>query len=364
MNRFNPRIIAFYLPQYYPFKENNEWWGKGFTEWINVGRAKPLFHGHYQPRVPADLGYYDLRIPEVRIQQAELAQEAGVYGFCYWHYWFGNGRRLLQRVFDEVIKTGKPNFPLCLGWANHSWYAKTWNKYSKDKLLIEQVYGGEEDYVAHFNYAVQAFKDPRYIKVYEKPVFFIYDAMAVPEDFLSTWQQLAHAHGLDGICFIGRIKNDADYTLAIERGFSYVTAERINGITVHRSLGVRRIFQLKNVLSCRPVNCYSYKEAYPYFINKEVDSKPYFIPSIIPNWDHSPRSQERGIILHNSTPQLFRKHVKQVFDLIRKKPEEEQLVFLKSWNEWGEGNYMEPDLRWGKGYIEALKDELDTYSFN
>lgn len=151
MNENKPRIIAFYLPQFYPFKENDEWWGKGFTEWTNVGRAKPLFKGHYQPRVPADLGYYDLRVPEVRVQQAELAREAGIEGFCYWHYWFGNGKQLLQRVFDEIIESNQPDFPLCLGWANHSWYAKTWDKNSKDKLLIEQIYGGEEDYKLHFN---------------------------------------------------------------------------------------------------------------------------------------------------------------------------------------------------------------------
>ena len=148
MNRL--KIIAFYLPQYYPFKENNEWWGTGFTEWTNVGKAKPLFRNHYQPRVPADLGYYDLRVPEVREQQAELAQEAGIFGFCYWHYWFGNGKQLLQKVFDEVIDTKRPDYPICLGWANHSWYSKTWNRNGNDKLLIKQEYGGEEDFYNHY----------------------------------------------------------------------------------------------------------------------------------------------------------------------------------------------------------------------
>ena len=157
------RVIAFYLPQYHPFKENDEWWGKGFTEWTNVGRAKPLFRGHYQPRVPADLGYYDLRMPEVREKQVNLAKEAGIEGFCYWHYWFGNGRRLMESVFDEVLISGKPDFPFCLGWANHSWFAKTWDKDGKkDKLLIEQQYLGIEDFKTHFGYALKAFKDPRY----------------------------------------------------------------------------------------------------------------------------------------------------------------------------------------------------------
>ena len=356
---FNPKIIAFYLPQYYPFKENNEWWGPGFTEWTNVGRAKPLYWGHYQPRVPADLGYYDLRLPEVRVQQAKLAKEAGVYGFCYWHYWFGNGKMLLQRVFDEVIDSGSPDFPICLGWANHSWFAKTWDKYSADKLLIEQQYCDEKDYELHFNYALKAFKDNRYIKLYDKPLFFVYDAISVPKLFLDTWQHLAQKNGFSGICFIGRIINDEDYNRALEKGFSYVTSERMNGIVTRRNIFSRRLFQLKNLMTFHPINYYTYKEAYPYFVNKEIDCLPQFIPSIIPNWDHSPRSQRKGVILHNSTPSLFQKHIRDVFSLIKTKPTEEQLVFLKSWNEWGEGNYMEPDLRWGKSYIKILKETIN-----
>lgn len=164
------KIIAYYLPQFHPCKQNNEWWGKGFTEWTNVAKAKPLFKGHYQPKIPSDLGFYDLRLPEVREEQVQLAREAGVYGFCYWHYWFGNGKRLLERPFEEVLESGKPDFPFCLGWANHSWYAKLWDKDTrKDKLLIEQKYLGKEDYVAHFMYALKAFKDKRYIKDGDKP---------------------------------------------------------------------------------------------------------------------------------------------------------------------------------------------------
>lgn len=138
------RVIAFYLPQFYPTQENDIWWGKGFTEWTNVGRAQPLFRGHYQPKVPADLNYYDLRLPIVRSQQANLAHEAGIEGFCYWHYWF-NGRRLLDTVFEEIVASGEPNFPFCLCWANHSWYQKTWDPDKPNKLLIEQTYPGVED---------------------------------------------------------------------------------------------------------------------------------------------------------------------------------------------------------------------------
>ena len=360
MEIFNPRVIAFYLPQYYPFKENNEWWGAGFTEWTNVGRAKPLFKGHYQPRVPADLGYYDLRVPEVRIQQSELAREAGIYGFCYWHYWFGNRRQLLQRVFNEVIESKQPDFPLCLGWANHSWYAKTWDKNSKDKLLIEQQYN-YEDYKIHFQYVLKAFKDNRYIRVEGKPLFFIYDAMAVPSEFLDLWQKLAKENGLDGICFIGRIKDDSELETAIAKGFSYVTCERMARVLTSKQLILRRLHQFRNFITRRPINCCNYKDAYPYFIG-EKERDPLFIPSIIPNWDHSPRSNYKALIFHNSTPELFRKHVREVLLLTKQKQTNNPLIFLKSWNEWAEGNYMEPDLKWGKAYIKVLREELEYVS--
>lgn len=357
-----PRIIAFYLPQFYPTPENDEWWGKGFTEWTNVSKAKPLFKGHYQPRIPADLGYYDLRLPEVREQQAELAREAGIEGFCYWHYWFGNGKRLLARVWDEVIESGKPDFPICLGWANHSWYAKLWDNRCSDKLLMEQTYPGMDDYVAHFYFALKAFRDKRYIKIGRRPVFFIYDSLAVPDEFIKVWNELAKKNGFeDGICFIGRIKDNSDFEKVVSKGFSYVTAERMGNISKKIGYVRRRFHQVKNILSNRPRNCYSYKEAYPFFVDMQVDKCEKNIPTLIPCWDHSPRSIGKAVILHNSTPELFRFHIQQVIEALKHKPQEEQLVFLKSWNEWAEGNYMEPDLKWGKAYIEVLRDEIERY---
>lgn len=155
------RVIAFYLPQFHPTPENDLWWGKGFTEWTNVGKARPLFRGHYQPKVPADLGYYDLRVPETRKAQAEMAREYGIEGFCYWHYWFGNGRELLDFPFKEVLKSGEPDFPFCLGWANHSWEDKQFNKEGNSKILMEQQYPGDTDYTEHFYSLLPAFKDPR-----------------------------------------------------------------------------------------------------------------------------------------------------------------------------------------------------------
>ena len=192
------KIIAYYLPQYHPFPENDKWWGKGFTEWTNVGKAKPLYRGHYQPKVPTELGYYDLRIPEIRQQQADLAKEAGIFGFCYWHYWFGNKRQLLNEIIDEVIESGKPNFPFCFGWANESWKAKQWNKDgSGDKMLMEQIYGGEQDYREHFEYVLKAFKDERYIKIDKMPVFLLFLLELLNDDFVLFWSKLVIEAGFD-----------------------------------------------------------------------------------------------------------------------------------------------------------------------
>src|SRR5208283_1156501 len=166
------RLIALYLPQYHPIPENDEWWGKGFTEWTNVVKAKPSFRGHRQPHIPADLGFYDLRVPETRIAQAELALEYGIGGFCYWHYWFGEGKKLLEKPFEEVLKSGEPDFPFCLAWANESWTG-VWHG-SPDKVLREQTYPGSNDDEAHFYYLLTAFRDSRYLKVDDRPIFYVY----------------------------------------------------------------------------------------------------------------------------------------------------------------------------------------------
>ncbi len=357
MNNNNVRIIAFYLPQYHAIPENDEWWGKGFTEWTNVSKAKPLFRGHYQPRIPADLGFYDLRIPEVRQQQAELAREAGIEGFCYWHYWFDQNRRMMERIFDDVLTCGTPNFPFCLGWANHSWYAKTWNKDVPDRLLCEQKYLGIDDYTAHFKYALKAFKDRRYIKIDGNPVFYIFDPLSLPKEFITCWNTLAKANGFEKICFIGRLSKNELETKIISKGFDFLVTERLGDIYARQPLWNRIIIRALHICVNRPKFCFSYKSAMKYFIDKKIDYKEHIIPAIIPQWDHSPRSGKRGTILRNSTPNLFEKHVKAALDVI--KPKKNKILFLKSWNEWAEGNYMEPDLKFGKGYVKALKKALN-----
>lgn len=354
-----PLIIAFYLPQYHPFPKNDEWWGKGFTEWTNVGKAKPLFRDHYQPKVPADLGYYDLRLPEVRVQQAELAKEAGVGGFCYWHYWFGENIQLMNEIFDDVLRLKSPDFPFCLGWANESWKAKLWKNGAGDKILIEQKYGGERDYRAHFGYALKAFRDSRYIVIDNKPVFVIHRPDEVPSEFIALWEKWAIEEGFDGINFIGNIHNNEDFEDAKKKGIKVFTIDKVNGYSYYpwyRKLRIRVSSFLKGVKIVIP-----YKDAIKYLWNeKEWDEN--VIPMLLPNWDHTPRSGRRGEVLQDSEPKYFYQHAKAVLSNVSKK--DNKIVFLKSWNEWGEGNYMEPDLRYKKGYINALRRAVDEIGSN
>ena len=361
-------VIALYLPQFHPIPENDEWWGKGFTEWTNVGKAKPMFRGHYQPRVPADLGYYDLRIKEVREQQAELAKEAGVTSFCYWHYWFGNGKRLMADIFDEVLESGKPDFPFCLAWANHSWYNKTWNSDGSTgkKLLIEQTYPGVEDMKMHFNFLLKAFKDSRYTKIAGCPLLYIFDAENLPREYVDNLKKWTKEAGYPDLFLVANAPdNTVDSGYFIEKGYKAVTYIRLrdasiinceNSVIKHNISKV--ISRVRGFLTNRPPYLFDYAKASKKFIT-EVEKQENVIPVIIPQWDHSPRSGWNGIMFENSTPELFGLHVKDALNALKDKKEEYRILILKSWNEWAEGNYMEPDLENGKGYIKALKKALN-----
>lgn len=347
------KIIAFYLPQYYPTPYNDEWWGKGFTEWTNTGKAKPLFRGHYQPKIPTDLGYYDLRVEETRIKQAALAKEYGIDGFCYWHYWFA-GQRLLNEVFDEVVENGKPDFPFCLCWANHSWYKKTWTQGNDDTLLIEQTYPGEEDYINHFYAMLPAFKDSRYMKTDKGQLIFgLFKPLDIPDivRFKDIWNELAIENGLVGFSFFGYTSDPNKSNAILKAGVDF-TVEDYTRFGQKWNFYSQIIPRIRKYIFKKPkLNNYNtyiskIKSDYEYSVQKKL--------CIIPNFDHSPRSGLRNIVYSNSSPQLWGKLLSYLF----KELKYDDILFIKSWNEWGEGNYLEPDIKFGKGFLEELSKIL------
>lgn len=362
MKKNKLRVLAFYLPQFHPTLDNDEWWGKGFTEWTNVGKAKSLFWGHYQPRVPADLGYYDLRLPEVREAQAKLAQEAGIEGFCYYHYWFGSGKKELDYPFSEVLKLGKPDFPFCLCWANESWHSKFWNKDGgfSSKLLIEQKYYGKQDYIDHFYDVLPAFLDKRYIRVDGNPLFLIYKPLQFPDidNFMKIWKELAIQNGLSGIHFCAHTSAEDELITLKKMRFDSINIVRLWDCMKKRSIIKKIVGKIVRRMIYPHPFVISYNKAVKYFIGSEASEEKIY-PTIIPNWDHSPRSGNNGFVITKSTPDFFKEHASKMFDIVNDK--QDKIVFLKSWNEWGEGNYMEPDLRFGKGYITALREAIDKY---
>lgn len=353
-------ILAFYLPQFHPIPENDEWWGKGFTEWTNTSKAKPLFPGHYQPHLPADLGFYDLRLPETRRAQAMLAKESGLGGFIYWHYWFGNGKQLLERPFNEVLDSGQPDFPFCLAWANQSWTGK-WHGLH-DKILIEQTYPGKDDYIAHFYHLLNAFHDPRYLRIDNKPVFIVFSPQLLPDGkfFTALWNELALKNGLEGIYFIGIHYEDWNFR-----------ADGFDGKTFHQpshyltDLGKAhpwktRLSMLTDLIFSQSPKRFDFKKLVTIYQFKRFNEDD-VIPTIIPNWDNTPRSGKRGWVFENTTPELFKQHLRSAIDSVKYKPQDKRIVFVKSWNEWAEGNYLEPDLRWGHGFLNAIREVLAEY---
>ncbi|MGV2939588.1 glycoside hydrolase family 99-like domain-containing protein [Mesobacillus sp. LC4] len=353
------RFIAIYLPQYHPIPENDKWYGPGFTEWTNVAKAKPLFRGHYQPHIPADLGFYDLRLRETRVAQVELAKEYGIEGFCYWHYWFGNGKRLLDMPFNEVVKDKELDFPFCLAWANHSWEKKMWDNQKNNELIVKQNYNGEQDYREHFEALLPAFKDKRYITVDDKLLFFIYNPFGSDEipKMMKLWNELALENGLKGFYFVGKTFFNEKKEQLLTLGFDSVYNETMLSIHHNLSLAQKVKLMIKRKVFKMPT-VFPYKQASKLLVTDDAYSDS-TIPVIVPNWDHSPRSGSNGFIFTDSEPKYFKEVVKDAINSVEKKPDDKKIVLIKSWNEWGEGNHLEPDLKYGTGYLEAIREAVN-----
>jgi lipopolysaccharide biosynthesis protein len=353
------RALAIYLPQFHPVPENDAWWGRGFTEWTNVTKARPLFDGHYQPHLPADLGFCDLRVPEVRQAQAELARAHGIHGFCYYHYWF-SGRRILQRPFDDVLASGSPDLPFCLCWANENW-TRRWDGQDQE-VLLQQHYSAADD-TAHIQSLLPAFADPRYIRVDGKPVFLVYRTGLMPEPARTAerWRSEAMRAGI-GDLYLIRVENFTRDPVPSDIGFDaampFAPDWRSNPPARRPSAIARMLRRLKlhdPVLERQRVMSYA-------DLAESVLARPatgYLqYPCVTPMWDNSARRKVGAAIFHDSTPALYERWLRDAAGRFVPPSPDENLIFINAWNEWAEGNHLEPCQRWGRAYLEATRDAL------
>lgn len=368
--RTTVHAVAFHLPQFHPIPENDEWWGKGFTEWTNVVKAKPLFPGHYQPHLPADLGFYDLRVPEVRTAQAKLAAEYGIHGFCYYHYWF-NGHQVLERPVKEILETGEPDFPFCMCWANEDW-TRRWDGHSGE-ILLKQQHSAADD-LAHIRALIPFLAERRYIRVDDRPLFGIYRASWLPEPQRTTdlWRQEAERAGLKGL-FLVRVEGSNTESKGDPRTMGFDGAIEFQPRWDFRweSRIFRRKWWHRQTLrtgerAFRENLICEYEDLARRALAWPAPDYPR-IPCVCPGWDNTPRRTIDATVYLGSTPELYESWLRTAVERQRAAAAMkngnagtgvESLVFINAWNEWAEGNHLEPDQKWGRSYLEATQRAL------
>ncbi|KAA0577944.1 glycosyltransferase [Azospirillum sp. B21] len=348
------RTIAFYLPQYHPIPENNTWWGKGFTEWTNIGKATPNFEGQYQPRLPGELGYYDLRVPEVMEQQAALAREYGVSGFCYYYYWF-NGRRLLDHPLERMLITGKPDLPFCLCWANENW-TRRWDG-RDDQVLMAQDYEPQHAEAIAEDF-VRFFRSSNYIRVNGRPLILIYRIKELPNPkrFIAIWRNVCRRAGIGEICvaMVESFELSASPQDPIRYGCDLTVEFPAHGM-VHDA--PRQVVKLNSAWTG---SVHDYRELAGAFMRR---IEPGFkrLRSVLVGWDNTPRHRDKSLILENATPGGFQAWLEWTYRrTIEQNIGDERIVFINAWNEWCEGSYLEPDQRFGRAYLQAVRNALDN----
>ncbi|NML68059.1 glycosyl hydrolase [Hymenobacter sp. RP-2-7] len=354
------RALAIYLPQFHPVKENDEWWGMGFTEWTNVAKSTARFPGHYQPQLPTDLGFYDLRVAEVRQLQADLAKQYGIHGFCYYHYWF-TGRRILEQPFNAVLQSGKPDFPFCLCWANENW-TRRWDGQDQE-VLLKQDYS-EEDDRAHIRSLIPAFTDDRYIRVDGKPVFIVYrtNLLPDPKHTAKIWREEVQQAGISGLYLIQvnslgahHNPNDIGFDAALDfqPDWGNMPAKQLGGIKEKfmRRLGNKPHYDKDNI--------YDYDAMVDKMIARKGVGYKMF-PGVTPSWDNSARRKQGATIVDAATPDKYEEWLRNIVNTFKPYSKEENFIFINAWNEWAEGNHLEPCIRWGRKYLEATARALSA----
>ena len=364
------RPVAFYLPQYHPVPENDAFWGAGFTEWRNVVRAGPRFRGHDQPHLPADLGFYDLRLPETRAAQADLARAAGLAGFCYYHYWF-SGRRVLHAPFDAVLASGEPDFPFMLCWANENW-TRAWDGGERDVLLAQSC--SDDDTRAHARHLAPAFADPRYIRIANRPVFAVYnsDELPCPRRWTDIFRETSLTSGQEP--YLIRVERYLDRDTRPPEALGFDAALEFQPFSRNfrawqrsrpdlKASPARRIAHRlrREAGRVRPFDTHYDMAAFARFDAAQPAPAYTAFPGVCPSWDNTARRPPgKAIIFRGSAPEVFRAWVAEKAQAFTPPSADENLLFVNAWNEWAEGNHLEPCLSHGHGWLEALRDGLAT----
>ncbi len=343
------KAIAFYLPQFHPIPENDLWWGKGFTEWTNVTRSRPVFPGHHQPQLPADLGFYDLRVPETRAEQAALARRYGIHGFCYYHYWF-DGRRLLDRPLTEVLRSGQPDFPFCICWANENW-TRRWDG-ADHEILIGQQHSPDSDR-KFIEDVIPFLLDPRYIRVRGAPLLLVYRAPILPDPPGTTalWRDAARRAGV-GELHLAAVQS---FGLGDPRALGFDSGVEF---PPHVELPAPYAARVRGLDPRFSGFVYDYREVRRLALSRPRPDYPRFRGAMA-SWDNSARRALRAHIFHEANPREYEAWLRSIVEETRAtRPPEERIVFINAWNEWAEGTHLEPDQRYGHAYLEATARAL------
>jgi GT2 family glycosyltransferase/ubiquinone/menaquinone biosynthesis C-methylase UbiE len=349
------RVIAVYLPQYHPIPENDRWWGKGFTEWTNVAKARPNFLGHYQPHVPADLGFYDLRVENVMEEQADLARRYGIHGFCYYYYWFA-GKRLLEMPLDRMLETGKPDFPFCIAWANENW-TRRWDGREHEVLLAQQH--SEDDDRAVLNDMMRYLKHPNYIRINGKPLLIVYRINLFPDikRTAEIWRDLCRRGGIGEVylAFAESFEQAAAAPHPCSVGFDASVEFPPHRVTAPISPPGRVLNpQYRGAI-------HDYEQVVLKYLQLPVPGHVRF-RTVMPSWDNTPRSQNNSIVYANTSPGAYQAWLEAIIQQTHEQNfGDERIVFVSAWNEWAEGNHLEPDQQNGHAFLQATRDAQDAW---